>query len=131
MSSNNFNDIVAEPLMVTNKNDWFEWVKNYLISQDLWKVTSRIARPEKYRVKDFAKWRRKNAAALHVIRISCGTNNLHYIRGAFEAKVAWDTLYDIYNPPPPSLPQGKCLIFFGHVTTNPLHYYVLPPSISK
>ncbi|XP_028770084.1 uncharacterized protein LOC114727549 [Neltuma alba] len=94
----NFNDIVAEPLTEDSSEDWFEWVKNYLISRDLWTVTSSSsARPERYRVKDFAKWRRKNAAALHVIRISCGPHNQSLIRGLSEAKRAWDILYDTYN----------------------------------
>ncbi|KAI9121824.1 hypothetical protein K1719_007214 [Acacia pycnantha] len=99
--SSNFKDIVAEPLTEETKEDWFEWVKNYLISQDLWKVTSRSARPERYRVKDYARWRRKNAAALHVMRISCGPHNLPFIRGASQAKVAWDILYRTYYFPPP------------------------------
>ncbi|XP_028770076.1 uncharacterized protein LOC114727541 [Neltuma alba] len=107
----NFNGIVAEPLTRNSSGDWFEWVKNYLISRDLWKVTSSSrARPERYRVKDFAKWRRNNAAALHVIRISCGPHNHFLIRGLSEAKRAWDILYDTYNnnepaPAPASPPE--------------------------
>ncbi|XP_054825379.1 uncharacterized protein LOC129322935 [Prosopis cineraria] len=95
----NFNEIVAERLTEKNKQDWFEWVKNYLISQDLWEVTSgSSARPDE-NVEDFARWRRINAVALHVIRISCGPNNHSRIRGASEAKVAWDILYRAYIAP--------------------------------
>ncbi|KAK4263352.1 hypothetical protein QN277_028775 [Acacia crassicarpa] len=108
--SSNFNDIVAEPLTEETKEDWFDGVKNYLISQDLWKVTSKSARPERNRVKDYARWRRKNATALHVMRIACGSRNRPFIRGAAEAKGAWDILYHTYfsppqsQPPPPSPP---------------------------
>ncbi|KAI9074477.1 hypothetical protein K1719_043539 [Acacia pycnantha] len=107
----NFNDIVPFPLAVKTSEDWFECVKNYLISQDLWEVTSSsCARPdENGTVEDYARWRRNNAAALHVINISCGVPNLISIRKASEAKVAWDILYHTYNvpPPPPPPPQEE------------------------
>ncbi|XP_028752533.1 uncharacterized protein LOC114712218 [Neltuma alba] len=85
----NFNDIVAEPLTEDSSEDCFEWVKNYLISDDLWELTNSSVRPDENQVEDFAKWRRNNAAALHVIRISCGHPNHSHIRGVSEAKVAW------------------------------------------
>ncbi|XP_028758966.1 uncharacterized protein LOC114717908 [Neltuma alba] len=93
----NSNDIVAEPLTEDSSEDWFEWVKNYLISQDLWEVTNSSARPDENHVEDFAKWRRNNAAALHVILISCGRPNHSHMKGVSEAKDAWDILYDTYN----------------------------------
>ncbi|XP_028770089.1 uncharacterized protein LOC114727553 [Neltuma alba] len=95
--SRNFNDIVAEPLTRNSSADWFEWVKNYLISRDLWEVTNSSARPDEDDLEDFAKWRRNNAAALHVIRISCGRPNHSHIRGVSEANVAWDILYCTYH----------------------------------
>ncbi|XP_028770088.1 uncharacterized protein LOC114727552 [Neltuma alba] len=97
----NFNDIVAEPLTEDSSYEWFEWVENYLISQDLWEVTNNSARPNEIQVEDFAKWRRNNAAALQVIRISCGRPNQSHIRGVSEAKVAWDILYCNYHDTAP------------------------------
>ncbi|XP_028770075.1 uncharacterized protein LOC114727540 [Neltuma alba] len=101
----NFNDIVAEPLTRKSPGDWFEWVRNYLISQDLWEVTNNSARPDENHLEDFAKWRRNNAAALHIIRISCGPENHSRIRGVSEAKLAWDTLYDTYYTAPRPSPE--------------------------
>ncbi|XP_028758968.1 uncharacterized protein LOC114717911 [Neltuma alba] len=37
------------------------------------------------------------AAALHVIRISCGRPNHSHIKGVSKAKDAWDILYETYN----------------------------------
>ncbi|XP_028770077.1 uncharacterized protein LOC114727542 [Neltuma alba] len=93
----NFNDIVAEPLTRNSSADWFEWVKNYLISRDLWEVTNNSARPDEDDLEGFPKWRRNNAAALHVIRISCGCPNHSHIKGVSKAKDAWDILYETYN----------------------------------
>ncbi|XP_028770086.1 uncharacterized protein LOC114727551 [Neltuma alba] len=95
--SRNFNDIVAEPLTRNSSADWFEWVKNYLISRDLWEVTNSSAKPDEDDLEGFPKWRRNNAAALHVIRISCGRPNHSHIKGVSKAKDAWDILYETYN----------------------------------
>ncbi|KAK4258271.1 hypothetical protein QN277_007737 [Acacia crassicarpa] len=107
--SSNFNDIVAKPLTEETKDDWFEWVGSYLISQDLWEVTSSSStRPDENGTgEDYARWRRKNAAALQVIRISCGPHNLPVIRGVSESKVAWDILYRTYHSPPPPPPRDE------------------------
>ncbi|CAN0846659.1 Ankyrin repeat-containing protein NPR4 [Linum grandiflorum] len=42
-------------------------------------------------------WRRRNAAALHAIHISLGSDLLHQIRGIASAKEAWDTLADMHH----------------------------------
>ncbi|XP_054775894.1 uncharacterized protein LOC129284431 isoform X2 [Prosopis cineraria] len=105
-ANRNFNDIVAEPLTESSQKDWFKWVENYLISLDLWGVTSGDEKPTGNRGEDFARWQRKNAAALHVIQISCGTNNHSLIRRIKKANTAWNTLRRAYNPQDPP-PKGK------------------------
>ncbi|KAI9074495.1 hypothetical protein K1719_043557 [Acacia pycnantha] len=99
--SSNFNHIVAKPLTEETKEAWFAWVKTYLISLDLWEVVSATARPPDEGKKGYARWSRKNAAALHVIRISCGPHDLDRMTRAPTARVAWDLLNIIYNSPPP------------------------------
>ncbi|KAF7820686.1 ankyrin repeat-containing protein NPR4-like isoform X1 [Senna tora] len=45
----------------------------------------------------FMTWRKKNAAAMHAILISCGTQAFSHISQVFEAKVAWNILNLTYN----------------------------------
>ncbi|KAF7820264.1 ankyrin repeat-containing protein NPR4-like isoform X1 [Senna tora] len=45
----------------------------------------------------FMAWRKKNAAAMHAILISCGTNAFSHISQVSEAKVAWNVLNLTYN----------------------------------
>ena len=94
-----FNEIVAAPLTKENSEAWFEWVKNYLIARDLWEVVDgSYPRPPEDE-EDFVRWRKKNAAALHAIQISCSLESFPRIKGDSEAKVAWHILSHTDNAP--------------------------------
>ncbi|GKV25926.1 hypothetical protein SLEP1_g35300 [Rubroshorea leprosula] len=68
-------------------------MKNYFVSQDLWVVTHHLSTPlgVSKRV-----WRKKNAAALHAIQISCGAEKFNQIKNIHWAIEAWDKLKRIH-----------------------------------
>ncbi|KAF7801038.1 ankyrin repeat-containing protein ITN1-like isoform X4 [Senna tora] len=45
----------------------------------------------------FMTWRKKNAAAMHAILVSCGTQAFSHISKVSEAKVTWNILNLAYN----------------------------------
>ena len=87
------NAIVPEVLNKHNYVDWSELVQSYLEAKGLWDVV-KPSNPDDHdddRDRDEA-WRKKNAAALHAIKISCGPDTLSVIRGIRSARTAWDIL---------------------------------------
>ena len=120
--------IVHEVLNEDNYVEWKYPLVTYLMAQDLWDVivedqpvglkqfleAKGIARAEDFEDEEKANdeaskevqseaeikaWLKKNAAALHVIIISCGKDALWVIYGIISAKKAWKTLEATYEPP--------------------------------
>ncbi|KAG7949101.1 hypothetical protein I3843_13G043800 [Carya illinoinensis] len=79
-----------------NYENWSACIKNYLLAQDLWDIIETSMEPPKPEDDDrevkFKAWRKKNAATLHAIQISCGMNILPEIKGISSAKILWDKL---------------------------------------
>ncbi|KAL5555228.1 hypothetical protein UlMin_037464, partial [Ulmus minor] len=93
--------IVFEVLDQHNYVDWSEALEAYFKARDLWDVVRFYQQPPKIIEKTKSKaWEKKNAAALHAIKISCGTNMLHIIRGITEANEAWLCLKACFKVPP-------------------------------
>ncbi|KAL5555238.1 hypothetical protein UlMin_037474, partial [Ulmus minor] len=93
--------IVFEVLDQHNYVDWSEALEAYFKARDLWDVVRFYQQPPKIiEKKKFKAWERRNAAALHAIKISCGTNMLPIIRGFTEANEAWLCLKACFKVPP-------------------------------
>ncbi|KAG6630889.1 uncharacterized protein LOC122291610 [Carya illinoinensis] len=86
-----------------NYENWSACIKNYLLAQDLWDIIETSMEPPKPEDDDrevkFKAWRKKNAATLHAIQISCGMNILPEIKGISSAKILWDKLAKAYEHP--------------------------------
>uniref|UniRef100_A0A6N2LP60 Uncharacterized protein n=1 Tax=Salix viminalis TaxID=40686 RepID=A0A6N2LP60_SALVM len=63
-----------------------------MLAQDLWDFIDPADHQEGDQEVDSKAWRKKNAAALHAIQISCSPPILSTIRSIISAKDAWDTL---------------------------------------
>ncbi|KAG5239569.1 protein ACCELERATED CELL DEATH [Salix suchowensis] len=81
--------IVVEVLRDDNYDDWSACMKSYMIAHDLWDLIEPAHHQEEV---DSKAWRKKNAAALHAIQVSCSPRILSKIRSIFSAKEAWDSL---------------------------------------
>ncbi|KAK7407126.1 hypothetical protein VNO78_08776 [Psophocarpus tetragonolobus] len=79
--------IVDEVLTKHNYKRWKTLMKNYLVGKDLWSVVEYAAACET----------RKNAKALHIIQLSCGSKIFHEISGFENAKDVWDHLESLYG----------------------------------
>ncbi|XP_040991119.1 uncharacterized protein LOC121238346 isoform X2 [Juglans microcarpa x Juglans regia] len=91
--------IVPEVLGNTNYENWSACIKNYLLAQDLWDIietTTEPPKPEDDAV-EFKAWRKRNAATLHAIQISCGMDILSKIKDISPARILWDTLAEMYE----------------------------------
>uniref|UniRef100_A0A3N7GQV1 Uncharacterized protein n=1 Tax=Populus trichocarpa TaxID=3694 RepID=A0A3N7GQV1_POPTR len=91
--------IVVEVLRGDNYDDWSACMKSYMLAQDLWDF---IEPSTGHHEGDSKALRKKNAAALHAIQISCAPNILSKIRSITSAKVAWDTLANLQQQNSPS-----------------------------
>jgi hypothetical protein len=77
-------------------------MKSYMLAQDLWDFIEPAghhegdqevdSKPIDHQEGDSKALRKKNAAALHAIQISCAPHILSKIRSITSAKNAWDTL---------------------------------------
>jgi hypothetical protein len=77
-------------------------MKSYMLAQDLWDFIEPPglqegdqevdSKPIDHQEGDSKALRKKNAAALHAIQISCAPHILSKIRSITSAKNAWDTL---------------------------------------
>ncbi|KAL5549503.1 hypothetical protein UlMin_004734, partial [Ulmus minor] len=92
--------IVRELLDKDNYNDWSVQVKTYLVAQDLWDVVKADQAPHEAEAEALTAWRKKNAAALHAIQISCSSDVFSVIREISSAKSAWDTLVAEFEKKP-------------------------------
>ncbi|KAG2672630.1 hypothetical protein I3760_13G051200 [Carya illinoinensis] len=93
--------VVPEVLGTKNYENWSACIKNYLLAQDLWDIietTTEPPNPEDDEV-EFKAWRKRNAATLHAIQISCGIDILSKIKDISPARVLWDTLAKMYEQP--------------------------------
>ena len=104
--------IVVEVLRGDNYDDWSACMKSYMLAQDLWDFIEHTghhegdqevdSKPVDHQEGDSKALRKKNAAALHAIQISCEPNILSKIRSITSAKVAWDTLANLQRQHSPS-----------------------------
>ncbi|KAF5446457.1 hypothetical protein F2P56_032085 [Juglans regia] len=104
--------IVPEVLGNTNYENWSACIKNYLLAQDLWDIietTTEPPKPEDDAV-EFKAWRKRNAATLHAIQISCGMDILSKIKDISSARILWDTLAKMYEQPAEGIDPEVALI---------------------
>jgi len=94
--------IVVEVLRGDNYDDWSACMKSYMLAQDLWDFIEPAGHHEGDQEGDSKALRKKNAAALHAIQISCAPYILSKIRSITSAKVAWDTLANLQQQHSPS-----------------------------
>ncbi|KAF2294831.1 hypothetical protein GH714_021215 [Hevea brasiliensis] len=96
--------MAPQSLVLTGENyqNWSACIKNYLIAHDMWDTVEANTEPPNPHEADveFKAWRKKNAAALHAILISCSSEILSQIREIDSAKLCWDTLADKHKPQP-------------------------------
>ncbi|KAJ1431087.1 PGG domain [Sesbania bispinosa] len=117
--------IVLEPLTKDNYDNWSTLVKNYLQGQGLWGIVLSVS---EIGVKPKAVsevWKRRNAKALHIIQLACGSENLTHIREAETAKEAWNKLSVLYSSKlkaDPDIEQGVMDDSLGRY--KPLHRYI-------
>ncbi|KAJ7974927.1 Ankyrin repeat-containing protein [Quillaja saponaria] len=91
--------MVRELLKRDNYAEWRVCMKNYLLGQDLWDVIVEDQLPgSDIDTSESKSWRRKNAAALHAIQMSCGPESFSKTMEIDSAKSAWDALYNKYRP---------------------------------
>ncbi|XP_042956321.1 uncharacterized protein LOC122292158 isoform X3 [Carya illinoinensis] len=78
--------------------DWSDCIRNYLLAHDLWDIIDTTPEPPKPENNvEYKAWRKKNAAAVHAILISCGREILSQIKDVTFAKTVWDTLANMYK----------------------------------
>jgi len=105
--------IVVEVLRDDNYDDWSACMKSYMLAQDLWDFIEPStglqegdqevdSKPIDNQEGDSKALRKKNAAALHAIQISCALYILSNIRSITSAIVAWDTLANLQQQHSPS-----------------------------
>ncbi|GLT71745.1 hypothetical protein SLA2020_437430 [Shorea laevis] len=80
---------VLELLASDNYEKWSTCMKSYLDSQDLWDAVLHSWVPIGADTKE---WIKKDAAALHAIRISCTPKKFDESKEITSAKTAWSTL---------------------------------------
>ncbi|XP_034203986.1 uncharacterized protein LOC117618520 isoform X4 [Prunus dulcis] len=90
--------IVVDVLSKDNYEHWSALVKNYLLAQDLWDVVEATAEPPVPEEADQLIGRKKTAAALHAIQISCGPDAFSVIKEISSSKIAWDILAQTFKP---------------------------------
>ncbi|XP_050378532.1 uncharacterized protein LOC126795829 [Argentina anserina] len=99
VASNTIVHQVLDYLDQQNYQDWSSRMETYLSAEDLWDVvTSESPVPRDGEPDDEYKgWMKKNAKALHAIKVSCGAQVFSTIREARTAKKAWDDLEKKYK----------------------------------
>ncbi|XP_020216016.1 uncharacterized protein LOC109799797 isoform X1 [Cajanus cajan] len=129
--------IVLEALRRDNYENWSALVRNYLRGENLWddivtnaseisvkpKTVSEIGvKPKSTSVSN---WKKRNAKALHIIQLACGSEILTHIRDLETAKEAWNRLSALYSSQlkaDPDIEQGWVDDSLLH--NKPLHRYV-------
>ncbi|XP_027362857.1 uncharacterized protein LOC113870467 [Abrus precatorius] len=87
--------VVHEPLTKENYHNWSALVRNYLLGAGLWSVVNLC--PENGGKIKREIWKKKDAKALHIIQLACGSEVLSHIRDVHTAKEAWNTLSVLYG----------------------------------
>ncbi|GKV12605.1 hypothetical protein SLEP1_g23727 [Rubroshorea leprosula] len=88
--------IVPEVLKRNNYERWSIFLEHYLVGQDLWDV---VEFGELSTERNMGReWIKKNALALHAIKISCGEEMFEQIKEMKSAKDVWDALAAMYKP---------------------------------
>lgn len=90
MASISARGIVLEPLTKYNYDNWSCLVRNYLMGYDLWEVVILDRDIGAQSKQEATVWSMKNARALHIIQLACGSENLTHIRDYSTAKEAWN-----------------------------------------
>ena len=80
-----------------NYLDWSFQVKTYLMAQDLWHIVE--ATDESTNAEYDPCWTKQNAMTLHVIHVYCGPDFYPLIGLITSAKIAWETLEEIFKLP--------------------------------
>ncbi|GKV20700.1 hypothetical protein SLEP1_g30786 [Rubroshorea leprosula] len=88
------NTIVPEVLGEYNYERWSILIENYLAAQDVWDVIEPIPTTEEINERV---WNKKNALALHAIKISCDAKAFDLIKNKKSARDAWKALHDMQN----------------------------------
>ncbi|XP_057495719.1 uncharacterized protein LOC130780727 isoform X1 [Actinidia eriantha] len=83
--------IVHEELTEDNYEYWKVCLERFLISQGLWDVVSGTKVQPAENASDYEDWRR-NALALHAIKLSCGPDIFYKFRKTTLANEAWEHL---------------------------------------
>ncbi|GLT26364.1 hypothetical protein SLA2020_080570 [Shorea laevis] len=96
--------IVPEVLKEGNYERWRVFMEHYLVAQDLWDVVLSIEMPK---VEDPRGWVKRNALALHAIKISCGANSFDRIKKMNSAEDAWNALADLHKQPGGDASRGS------------------------
>ncbi|KAG8651030.1 uncharacterized protein LOC110619023 [Manihot esculenta] len=90
-----WNSIVPEHLATHNYENWRIWMKNYLLAHDLWDIVEETTESPNSNQAEFKEWKKKNAAALHAIHISCSLDVFLKIKEIDSAGRCWNALADI------------------------------------
>ncbi|GKV40341.1 hypothetical protein SLEP1_g47999 [Rubroshorea leprosula] len=88
--------IVPEVLKKDNYERWSILIKHYLVAQDVWDVVE--PRPTTEETNEMV-WTKKNALALHAIKISCGAKAFDLIKNKESAREAWKELFGMRKVP--------------------------------
>ncbi|XP_073018469.1 uncharacterized protein [Primulina eburnea] len=93
--------IVPEELTEDNYDHWKLCLKNYLVGHDLWGVVSgKEAEPDKSQKHEHEEWKKKNALALHAIKMSSGPGVYSKFKEArISARYAWNHLAEKTRKP--------------------------------
>ncbi|XP_051140270.1 uncharacterized protein LOC127257830 isoform X2 [Andrographis paniculata] len=93
--------IVPEELTEDNYEYWKVCLKNYLVGHGLWGVVSgKEIEPDRNQKQEHEEWKRKNALALHAIKMSCGPaiySKFKQVR--ISARYAWNHLAEKVKTP--------------------------------
>ncbi|RDX89455.1 hypothetical protein CR513_28818, partial [Mucuna pruriens] len=117
--------IVLEPLTRDNYDNWSALVKNYLTGKGLWGIVSYVSEISVKPKSASEIWKRKNAKALHIIQLACGSEILPQIRDLGNAKDAWNRLGALYSSQlkaDPDIEQG--VVDDSLLHNKPLHRYI-------
>ncbi|XP_075514648.1 uncharacterized protein LOC142549544 isoform X1 [Primulina tabacum] len=93
--------IVPEELTEDNYDHWKLCLKNYLVGHDLWGVVSgKEAEPDKSQKHEHEEWKKKNALALHAIKMSSGPGVYSKFKEErISARYAWNHLAEKTQKP--------------------------------
>ncbi|GKV38843.1 hypothetical protein SLEP1_g46708 [Rubroshorea leprosula] len=121
--------IVPEVLKRNNYKKWSIFMQHYLMGQDLWDVVELSQLPAKGNMG--REYNRKNALALHAIKISCGEEMFDQIKEMNSAKDVWYALADMHKPVEHDIVEHPLEKRTGPGNLASLQYETLIKAISK